>query len=149
VNVQAKPPIVARVSRRFRASPERVFDAWLDPTIAGKFLFATPSGEMVQVEIDPRVGGNFLFTDRRDGEDVAHRGQYLEIDRPRRLVFTFSVEKYEQHADRVTVEIVPLDSGCELTISHEMSAEMAAYAVRTEQGWTGILENLAEAIGEG
>lgn len=133
--------------RRFAASAERVFDAWLDPARAGKWLFATLSGEMVKVEIDPRVGGRYTFTDRRDGEDVEHCGEYLEIDRPRRLVFTLSVERYGQDVDRVTVEIVPLTSGCELTISHEMSAENALYLGRTEQGWGGVLAKLAETLG--
>ena len=34
-----------RVSHRYEASPERVYDAWLDPAKAGKFLFATPTGQ--------------------------------------------------------------------------------------------------------
>jgi uncharacterized protein YndB with AHSA1/START domain len=140
--------IHVRVTRAFRAPAERVFDAWLDPQRAGKWLFATPEGEMVRVEIDPRVGGSYAFVDRRDGEDVAHTGTYLEIDRPRRLVFTFSVEKYSQDADRVTIDIVPLESGCELTLTHEMSAEYAEYAGRAEEGWTGILAKLDETLGE-
>jgi uncharacterized protein YndB with AHSA1/START domain len=77
------------VTRRFDFPIERVFDAWLDPERASKFLFATPTGTMVRAEIDARVGGSFNFTDRRDGEDVEHVGTYLEMDRPRRLAFTF------------------------------------------------------------
>src|SRR5262249_25147466 len=107
-------PVTVRVTHRFTASPERVFDAWLDPEKASRFLFATPTGQMVRAETDPREGGRFTFTDRRDGEDVAHVGEYLEIDRPRRLVFTFAVPKYSSVVTQVTIEIVPLDSGCEL-----------------------------------
>src|SRR5262249_39504198 len=66
--------VTVRVTHRFTASPERVFDAWLDPAKAAKFLFATPTGRMVRAEIDPRVGGTFAFVDRRDGEDVEHTG---------------------------------------------------------------------------
>lgn len=149
MNSPVQQPVIARATRRFAASPEQVFDAWLDPARAGRWLFATPAGEMVQVEIDPRVGGRYTFVERRDGEDVAHSGEYLEIDRPRRLVFTLSVAKYGQHADRVTVEIIPVGAGCELTISHEMSAANAAFLERTERGWGGILEGLAAALVEG
>jgi uncharacterized protein YndB with AHSA1/START domain len=144
-----KNPIAARVSPRFATSAERVFDAWLDPELAAKFLFATPTGTMVQAEIDPRVGGTFVFTDRRDGEDAGDIGEYLEIDRPRRLVFTLSVDKYSPYVDRIIVDIAPLESGCELTLTHEMNPDMAAFAVRTEAGWTGILARLAETLGEG
>lgn len=88
-----------RVTKRFSVSPERIFDAWLEPKTAGKFLFSTPTGTMVRVEIDARVGGAFRFTDRRDGEDIDHTGTYVEIDRPKRLVLIFAVPKFStEHA---------------------------------------------------
>jgi uncharacterized protein YndB with AHSA1/START domain len=135
-----------RVTRRFTASAERVFDAWLDPEKVGRWLFATPTGEMVRVEIDPRVGGRFTIVERRDGEDVEHTGEYLEIDRSRRLVFTFSVPKYSDVETLVTVDIVPLHSGCELALLHERV--LPEYRDRTESGWSGILDALAETLGE-
>lgn len=139
--------VTARVTRRFNASAERVFDAWLDPAKAGKFLFATATGQMVRVEIDARVGGKFVFVDRRDGEDVPHTGEYLEIDRPRRLVFSLAVEKYAQDIDRVAIDIVPLASGCELTLTHEMGPAWAEHRDRIQAGWGEILEGLAITLG--
>jgi len=133
-----------RITRRLSASPERVFDAWLEPQKAGKFLFATQDGEMVRVEIDARVGGRYSIVDRRDGEDVEHIGEYLEIDRPRRLVFTLQVPKYSQVVDRVTVEIAPADGGCDLTLTHEVTPE---WADQVEEGWTAILDGLEGLLG--
>src|SRR5690242_19007726 len=104
------------VTRQFNYSPERVFDAWLDPAIARKFLFATADGEMVRAEVDARVGGKFTFVDRRNGEDVLHTGEYLEIDRPRRLVFTFAVPQYSEEYATVAVDIIPSGNGCDLTL---------------------------------
>ena len=142
-------PVLVRVTRRYSASAERVFDAFLDPAKAGRFMFATPTGQMVRAEIDPRVGGAYVFTDRRDGEDVEHFGTYLEIDRPRRLVFSFSVDRDSTDADRVAVDITPLDAGCELTLTHEMKPEWAEYAGRTQDGWSMILDGLAAVLEEG
>jgi uncharacterized protein YndB with AHSA1/START domain len=139
--------LTVRVARRFSAPPERVFDAFLDPAQARRFLFATATGQIVGADIDPRVGGSFCFVDRRDGVDVAHFGTYLEIDRPRRLVFRFSVAQYSTEGDRVVIEIAPLSTGCELTLTHEMKPEWAQYADRAEGGWNSILEALAATVG--
>jgi uncharacterized protein YndB with AHSA1/START domain len=130
------------VTHRFSASAERVFDAWLDPAKAGRFLFATPQGRMVRAEIDARVGGSFVFTDRRDGEDIEHKGRYLKIDRPRRLAFAFAVAapKFSAETTRVTIEITPLAGGCELSLTHE--GVLPDYAERTQSGWRMILETL-------
>jgi uncharacterized protein YndB with AHSA1/START domain len=136
--------VAVHVSRRFAASPERAFDAWLEPARAGRFLFATESGAMVRAEIDPRVGGAFAFVDRRQGRDIEHVGEYLAIERPRRLVFSFAVPQYSPERTRVTVEIAPHGTGCALTLTHE--GVLPDYASRTGEGWTGILDRLAEVL---
>jgi uncharacterized protein YndB with AHSA1/START domain len=147
MNTREKPSIV--VARRFEASPERVFDAWLDPEIARKWLFSTPDGEMVRAETDPRIGGSFTFTERRNGEDIEHVGEYLVIDRPTRLVFTFAVPKYSDEYDRVTVEIRRLGTGCELTLTNEMSPEIhREWGEQTRSGWTTLLDGLAAVLAD-
>jgi uncharacterized protein YndB with AHSA1/START domain len=137
--------IIARVTRRFEASAERVFDAFLDPAKAGRFLFATPTGTMVRVEIDARVGGAFTFVDRRGDEDAVHIGEYLELDRPRRLVFSFSADPAEAPS-RVEIDIVAAGGGCEVILTHEMAPEWADFLDRTRDGWTCILEGLARTL---
>jgi uncharacterized protein YndB with AHSA1/START domain len=128
------------VTRRFAAPPEPVFDAWLDPGEARRFLFATPTATMVRAEIDARVGGRFTFTDRRDGHDVDHVGEYLEIDRSRRLAFTFAVPAYSAEYTTVTLDIAPAGSGCELTLTHE--GVLPDYVDQTKAGWGMILDRL-------
>jgi len=131
--------VTLRVTHRFKAAPERVFDAWLDPKTASKWLFATPTGVMTRVEIDARVGGKFTIV-RRDGEEIEHVGEYLEIDRPRRLVFTFGVPKFSIEMTRVTVEIAPSGAGAALTLVHE--GVLPEWEAPTKQGWGMILEGL-------
>ena len=135
---------VIRVARHFDASAERVFDAWLDPKTAGRWLFATRTGEMMRVEIDARVGGRFLFIDRRNGENMEHVGEYLEIDRPTRLVFTFAVPKLSPLYTRVFIDIVPARSGCELTLVH--AGVLPEYETRVQSGWSEILNGLTSSV---
>jgi len=136
-------PIKVRITRSFSASPERVFDAWFDPEKAGRFLYATQEGKMVRVEIEARVGGRYSIVARRAGLDVEHTGEYLEIDRPKRFVFTLQVPLYSEEVDRVTVEIEPADGGCELTLVHETSPE---WADQTGEGWRMILDTLTGVL---
>ena len=142
--MKAASGAIVRVTRRFEFPAERVFDAWLDPATVGKWLFVTPTGQMVRCEIDARVGGRFIITERRNGEDVDHTGEYLEIERPRRLVFTFSVPKYSSQETKVTLDIVPLETGCELSLTHENV--LPEWVSQTQEGWTKILAGLAEQL---
>jgi uncharacterized protein YndB with AHSA1/START domain len=139
------PSVEVRVSQRFEAPPERVFGAWLDPAIAGAWLFATASHPVARVEIDARVGGSFRFVDRRGGKEVEHTGRYLEIVPHRRLVFTLFMENSPRVATRVAAEIVPLEAGCELKLVHENVPP--GQASRTEGRWTGMLYGLGTRLG--
>lgn len=139
------PPILLNICCRISASPERVFDAWLDPASVGQWLFATPDGEMKRVEIDARVGGKFHLDEQRGDTLVQHIGEYFEIQRPRRLVFAFSAME-GQAPTEVAVDIVPEDAGSIVTLTHEMDPKWAGYEDRTRQGWTMILSGLAKAV---
>lgn len=133
-----------RVTRNFSMPIDQVFDAWLRPDQACKWLFATPTGEMVHVEIDPRVGGSFRFVDRRNGEDVEHVGEYITIERPHRIVFDFAVPQYDPRRTRVAVEIEMQGTGCVLSLTHEGVPD--EYAERTRSGWIKILEGLNASL---
>ena len=134
------------VERRFSVEPERLFDAWLDAATLGEWLFATPEGEMVRVEVDPRVGGGYAILERRDGEDVLHTGTYEEIERPSRLVFTLQVPKYSDSTARVTVAIAAAEGGSDLSLTQTLPAEAAGMAEQIWQGWATILDTLAARL---
>jgi uncharacterized protein YndB with AHSA1/START domain len=140
-------PIILTVTRDFDAAPEALFDAWLDPAKAGKFLFATPDGKIVKVEIDARVGGRALIVDRRASGDAHHHIRYEVIDRPHRLVFLFRADPAEEGQwTRVSIEIVAGDGGSTLVLTHEMDPQWAAYEDQTRKGWTMILASLAKVM---
>jgi uncharacterized protein YndB with AHSA1/START domain len=133
-----------RVARKLLASPERVFDAWLDPAIARKWLFTTQESEIVTAEIEARVGGRFRFVDRRATGDIEHVGEYLAIERPHQLVFTFGVPRFSAEMTKVTVVIKPAEHGCELLLVHE--GVPAEWQERTQEGWGMLLGRLVDRL---
>jgi uncharacterized protein YndB with AHSA1/START domain len=133
-----------RVRRRFLASPQRVFDAWLDPEIAGTWLFATASRPVAEVAIDARVDGAFRLVERRGPTSIEYTGEYLEIAPQRRLVFSLSLPGHPQAVTRVTVQIAPLEQGCELRLTHDDVPEHRAEDA--EARWVGILYGLGVTL---
>ena len=132
------------VIHHYKVKPEIVFDAFLDVKKAKKFMFATPTGQMVQAEIDARIGGKYTFIDRRAGEDILHTGEYQEIKRPHHLVFTFAVPKYSSISTTVEIDIFDVNDGCELTLKH--SGVLTEYREKTRDGWATILRELAKLV---
>ena len=146
--------IEVRVEQAFKASPERVFDAWLDPDLAARWQGAALeqlglSGDVRRVEIDARVGGKFTFSDMREEGEAVHWGTYLEIDRPRKLVFTWFTtdEDEKENVSVVTLTIRPEGTGCIATIVHTISDKYGDYIPQTEEGWGALLAQIGEAIG--
>jgi uncharacterized protein YndB with AHSA1/START domain len=143
------PPVKAVVIQRFSASAERVFDAWLDPTLIGRWMFGpnVRDEQIVRLGLEPRVGGNFSFVVKRQETEIDHLGEYLEIDRPKLLVFTWATRDSLPDTSRVIVEIRPLEKGCELTLTHVMSSAWAEYLDRVTGSWQLMLGKLAGVLG--
>jgi uncharacterized protein YndB with AHSA1/START domain len=139
--------VEVRVSRYFEASPERVFDAWLVPRTLGQWMFGprVRDENVVRLDVDPRVGGSFSLKVERKGELVDHVGRYLEIERPHRLVFTWAVKDESDDApSEVHIDVEASGSGCVLTLVHHMDPKWSDYADRTRNGWTTMLDALAD-----
>jgi uncharacterized protein YndB with AHSA1/START domain len=131
------------LARRLRAPAEQVFDAWLDP--AKLRLFLCP-GDVVlgRVEVDARIGGDFLIEMLNDGRPMPHIGRYEVIDRPRRLVFTWN----SPHTDgdtRVELEFAPRGGETLLALRHERLPD-ARRAAMHSWGWSIALTKLSDAL---
>jgi uncharacterized protein YndB with AHSA1/START domain len=150
-------PASVNVRRRIAASPDVLFAAWLDPASVAAWL--RPGGVSHTIaRIDPVVGGSFQFdmhepvneSQPRDCGTTAsnnvyeHHGKYLEIDPPRRLVFTWASPATQGRDTLVTVEFTVMGGLTEVSITHEQLPEnmLAAHT----QGWTDGLELLAAHV---
>ena len=162
----ARDNVTARVTRRFRAPPARLFDAWLDRAKVQLWLGAatrkealgelvgetrsprrvSPNDEvLVSVELDARVGGAFRFVSRRGSAELVQSGTYLEIERPRRLVFSWDMALPDN--ERIVVQITPTADGSELVLDHVMDAAWSGDVSPVTAAWASVAEALGELLG--
>jgi uncharacterized protein YndB with AHSA1/START domain len=108
----------------------------------GNFTHAT-------VSVDPRVGGGFriVMEGRTDGGDYEHRGEYLAIEPPSLLSFTWISKATDHKPTVVTIEFHERGTGTELVLTHRHLAPKAVEAHR--KGWTDIVSLLDEALTRG
>jgi uncharacterized protein YndB with AHSA1/START domain len=110
---------------------------------AGSFLFATDAGEVLQAEIDARIGGRFRFVRRENGTEVRRTGAYISIGRPHLLAFSLSDNTCTPTDDRVIIELASVGLGSLLVLTHEMGLERYGQRHRVESEWRRRLGMLA------
>jgi uncharacterized protein YndB with AHSA1/START domain len=138
------PRPVVEVAAIIRAPRELVFDAWLTPARLGAFLCAGDS-HVAGLEIDPRVGGEFRVVMSSERGSFEHRGRFLEIDRPRRLRFTWASEATHGLDTTVSITFEPIEGGTRVALVHEGLSDSET-AARHQGGWASILTKCAGAV---
>jgi len=133
------------VVRRFFAVPrERVFQAWLDPASMSQWMRPMGANDAA-VEVDPRVGGKFRIVMIQGPTRYEHTGEYLAIDPPKRLEFTWISQATDQRTTVVTIDFLQRDQGTELVLTHRRLPATQVESHRT--GWTDILQLLERQSG--
>ncbi len=155
------------INRSFKAPIDTVFEMWVNPVHLSKWL--PPTGcDMQVIRADVKVGGGNFYS-MSDGADMKLLGrlQYLEINRPHRLVYTqqfcdenekvcshpmapcwpatmiSTVTFSEEGADQTRVTVA-------FECSEETTAEELAAFVQERggmtQGWTGSFDKLEDYL---
>ena len=140
-----------RLERSFAASPEEVFDAWTNPEVLRRWWAVHPDGSSPGCDVDLRVGGRYVLRmhDPESGELHAVGGEYREVARPHRLVYTWCWQGGDGpnpgHVSLVTVEF--RSDGEQTTVVLEHSGLPSPESrERHGVGWRATFENLARRI---
>lgn len=137
------------ITRKFRAPPERVFDAWTDPTKIAKW-FGPDGFETITKKHDMRPGGEWVHVMRGpDGKEYPNHIVFVEVERAKRLVY----DHVSPPAFRTTVTFERDGEGT--TMRFRMKFEDAnAFKVATEtygarEGARQTIARLAEVVDGG
>jgi uncharacterized protein YndB with AHSA1/START domain len=126
-------PFNLTVNGTFDASPDLLFDAWTKVELM-TWLY----GKEGSASVDLRVGGAYSMEMAYEGKLYHHEGEYLRIDRPKLLEFTWISEGTDHLTSVVRVEFQPVGKKTQVTIKHVGLPE-AKVADHT-QGWAELLE---------
>ncbi len=140
---------VVRIEHSFTASPEEVFDAWTNPEVLRRWWSAGPGITSPGCDVDLRVGGRYVLRmhDERSGELHVVAGEYREVERPRRLVYTWAWEGGPNpgHESVVTVEFRADGERTTVVLEHAGLPDDGS-RVRHGEGWRAAFDSLAHAV---
>jgi uncharacterized protein YndB with AHSA1/START domain len=135
-----------RIERTFAASAEDVFDAWTSPEVMRRWFHCAPDWDTPVAEVDLRVGGVVRVVMRRpDGTEFEARGEYALIDRPRRLVMTWTFA--DDPTNEQLIELAFSESEGSTTVLM-LNSGISTGERRDAQdwGWRGCIEELARVL---
>jgi uncharacterized protein YndB with AHSA1/START domain len=130
-----------RIEMDLPAPIEEVYAAWTEPSTMARWL--SPVGH-AEVEADVRVGGRFTVVMVGGGRRIEHTGEYLTVDPPRELSFTWSSPYTGAEPSVVTVVLSQDGEGTHLALVHERLPAGAGDSHRG--GWGAMLERLAGEV---
>jgi uncharacterized protein YndB with AHSA1/START domain len=143
------------VKKVIHATRERVFDAWTKPELMNQWYVGGKG--YARTAVDLRVGGKYINEMLVEGESSCtasrksaagsldsylHHGEYVEIERPSRLVFTWNSPAVQNTT--VTVEFREVPDGTEVTITHTLPS--VENCPGHTEGWTMALANLGALL---
>jgi len=141
-----QPGATIRIERTFRAGVEAVFDAWTNVEVLRRWWHPERDWETPHAELDLRVGGAIRIVARNphEGQDYGGRGEFTEIDPPRRLAYTWTWDD-----DPSTQQLVEVDftgHGDSTTVVFTNSGIPAQAKDDHVMGWQNSFDNLDAAL---
>jgi uncharacterized protein YndB with AHSA1/START domain len=118
-----------------KASAERVFDAIADPRQRVQWWGSEGKFQTTHMESDLRPGGAWLMRGTGMGKPFATRGEYLAVERPRLLEFTWNPDWQEPQ----TIVRFDLDEKDGVTTVRLTHSGLTAESRERYQGWPWLL----------
>jgi uncharacterized protein YndB with AHSA1/START domain len=137
------PTVVVR--RVIAAQAERIFDLWTQPAKMVQWMSPYPGPVACTAQSDVRAGGAFSLLMGSADSQCEISGIYVEVSRPRKLVFSWVGPPTQGANTLVTVELNPVSAGTELILTHE---KLPTAEVREGHaaGWRNMFDHLQQVI---
>lgn len=136
-----------RLTHRFQAPRERVFDAWTNPEVLRRWWAAGPDWDTPEAVVDLRPGGGYRLSMRNPETDAVHTviGEYTEVVPPERLAYTWRWEGQDGEETLVVVEFADAGGATEVVVTHRGFSN-GGVRDEHEHGWRACLANLEQRV---
>lgn len=135
--------LTTTVRRVIDATPEAVYNAWLDPATMRRFMAGSADQTVKEARSDARVGGEFYVLMVSDKE-IPHQGVYKELTPHSCIRFTW--ESPHSPADsEVELRFIPVVGGTEVVLT-QVKFLSESHRDGHHGGWTRILARLENAL---
>lgn len=131
-------------SRVMKASPEAVFNAWLDPKMMAKFMLPGEGASVPKSSADAVEGGRFDLIMRMGDKDMPHGGVYQKITPHSELVFSWE-SPFSVDGSTVTLKLSPSGDGTEVELTHVKFPNEESRDNHLG-GWNAILAKLDDVL---
>jgi uncharacterized protein YndB with AHSA1/START domain len=131
------------ITRRLRASPQKVYAAWTHAENLIQWFAAQAKPGSVKADLDVRVGGRYRISFTNQDNDEHHEvgGLYREVVPDARLQFTWAWHSTPERESLVTIEFKPDADGTLMIFRQEQFADQAARD-NHERGWNKFFDVL-------
>jgi uncharacterized protein YndB with AHSA1/START domain len=136
---------IVQVRRRVSARAEQIFDLWTQPDLMVRWMSPFPGAVDCKASSDLRPGGAFSLVMSSGEASREVTGTYVQIERPRKLVFTWMGPLTNNVNTLVTLELNPRGDETDLVLTHERLPTPEMHVGHTK-GWGNILDHLADVV---
>ena len=138
---------VVKAEIEIAAPPERVFRSLTDPVELAAWWGDATMYRTYDWLVDLRPGGTWSTQARgSDGSEGSVGGEYLEVDPPRLLVYTWRPSWDGFAESTVRCELRATATGTHIRITHSGFIDRATAAEGTGEGWKHVLEWAAKHL---
>lgn len=128
---------LAKASILLHVSPDKVWDALINPNLIKQYLFGT------EVASDWKVGGSIRYSGVWEGKPYEDKGTILVMEPERVLVSTYwssfsGLADVPENYQTIRYELTPEEKGTRLTITQDNNETLEA-ATRAESNWNSVL----------
>ena len=136
------------IVRFINVPADRVYDAWTDPAQLRQW-FGPENVRTRNISADVRVGGKYRWDlTSPEGEEMSAFGEYKELVRGKKIVFTWQWdddEAWENRTSIVAIELFERRGGTELRLRHEQLPSEESRD-RHNEGWNSLLDRLEQFV---